>query len=54
MHRYQERDGEDDRKPGGKTRVRDVESVWLKQEDVGLLDRTEWKNDIQNHSDDPR
>ena len=31
---------------------RDVESVRLKEEYV--LDRTKWKNDIQNHSGDPR
>ena len=32
MHRYQERDGEEDRKPGGKTRLLDIimESVELK------------------------
>ena len=26
MHQYEERDGEEDRKPGGKTRVKDMES----------------------------
>ena len=31
---------------------RDPESLGLKEEDV--LDRTKWKNDIQNHSGDPR
>ena len=31
---------------------RDMESVGLKEEDVP--DRTKWKNDIHNHSDDPR
>ena len=32
---HQERDGEEDRKPGGKTRVkRDMESVGLKDEDA--------------------
>ena len=31
---------------------RDMESVGLKEEDV--LDRTKWKNDIHNHSGDPR
>ena len=35
MHQYQERDGEEDRKPGGKTRLRDMDSVGLKEEDVG-------------------
>ena len=30
----------------------DMESVVLKEEDV--LDRTNWTNDIQNHSGDPR
>ena len=45
---YQERDGEEDRTPGGKTRVKDMTSVWLKKEDV--LDRIKWKNDIHNHA----
>ena len=47
MHQYQERDGEEDRKPGGKTECkRDMESVGLfKKEDV--LDRTKWKNCVQ-------
>ena len=31
---------------------RDMESVGLKEEDA--LDRTKWKNDIQNHSGDTR
>ena len=31
---------------------RDMESVWLKEEDV--LDRVKWKNDIQYHSGEPR
>ena len=31
---------------------RDMGSVGLKAEDV--LDRTKWKNDIHNHSGDPR
>ena len=85
MHQYQERDGEEDRQPGGhvkrreeghvlrrmldapvqgkrqrgrqKTRwkdscKRDMESVGLKDKDA--LDRTMWKNDIHNHSGDPR
>ena len=54
MHQYQERDGEEDRKPGGKTRVIDiwkVTSVGLKEEDA--LDRTKWKNYIHNHSGEP-
>ena len=34
MHPYQERDGEEDRKQGGKTRVKDMESVRLEEEDV--------------------
>ena len=39
-----------ERKPGGKTRVKEI---WeLKEEDV--LDRTKWKGDIPNHSGDPR
>ncbi len=51
MHQYQERDGEENRTPGGKTRVKDI---WkgLKEEDA--LDRTKWENDIQYHSGDPR
>ena len=28
MHQYQERDGEEDRKPGGKTRVKEIWKVW--------------------------
>ena len=40
MHQYKERDGEEDRQPGGKTRVKDMETVGLKEEDV--LDRTKW------------
>ena len=28
LHRYQERDGEEDRKPGGKLRVIDIWEVW--------------------------
>ena len=51
MHQYQERDGEEDRKPCGKTCVK-VESVGLKEDDA--LDRTKWKNDIQYHSGNPR
>ena len=47
-HQYQERHIEEDRKPGGKTRVRDMESVWLKEE--GILDRTKWNNDIHNNT----
>ena len=35
MHQYQERDGVEDRKPGGKTRVKkDMESVGLKVDKV--------------------
>ena len=46
--------GETERKtkPGGKTYVRGMESVGLKEEDV--LDSTKWKNDIQIHSGHPR
>ena len=51
-YRYQERDGEYDRKTGGKTRKRDMESVVLKADDE--LDRTKRKNDIQYDSGDPR
>ena len=49
MHQCHERDREEDRKPGGKTRVKEI-SVGLKGDDV--LDRTKWKNYIQYHSDD--
>ena len=52
MQQYQERHGEEDRKPGGKTRVKEIWKVGLKEEDV--LDRTKWKHDIHNHSSDPR
>ena len=41
MCQYEERDKEEDRKPGGK-----------EKEDV--LDRTKWKRDIHKHSGDPR
>ena len=35
MHQYQERDGEEDRKPGGKTRVKEnMESVRLKEDRI--------------------
>ena len=52
MHQYQERDGGEDRKPGGKTRVK---KRYVKRGDEQeVLDRTKWKNDIQNHSGDPR
>ena len=36
MHQYQETDGEEDRKPGGKTYMckRDTESAGLKEEDI--------------------
>ena len=52
MHWYPERDQEEDRKPGGKTQIRDMESAVLEEE--GVLDRTKWKNDIHNHSGDLR
>ena len=51
MHQYEERDGEKNRKPGGKTCVKEI-SVWLKEQDI--LARTKCKNDIQNHSGDHR
>ena len=38
---YQEREGEEDRKPGGKR----YGKCGVKKEDT--LDRTKWKNDIQ-------
>ena len=28
MHQHQEGDGEEDRKPGGKTRVKEIWKVW--------------------------
>ena len=41
------------KKPGGKTCVKEIWKVWsLKEEDV--LDRTKWKDDIHNHSGDTR
>ena len=43
MHQNQERDGERDRKPGGKTCVKEIRKVC---EDI--LDRAKWKNDIHN------
>ena len=56
MNQYQERDGGGKRKPDGKNRIREIgpmESVELKKKE-DVLDRTNWKNDIQNHSTDPR
>ena len=47
MHQYQERDGEEDIKPGGKTRVKEIESMGLKEEDV--LDSKKWNNGINFH-----
>ena len=54
MHPYQERDGDEDRKPGGKTRVKRYGTCVVNEED--LLDRTKLENDrpTQNHSDDPQ
>ena len=52
MHQYQERDGEDERKPGGKTCVKEMYGKCGLKADV--LDRTKWKNDIHNHSGDSR
>ena len=54
MERKAERDGEEDRKPCGKTRVKEIygKCVVIKEEDV--LDRTKWKNDIQNDFGDSR
>ena len=57
MNQHQERDGGEDRTPGGKTRVKYIimESVRLKEESLGLImDRAKWKNDIQTNSGDPR
>ena len=53
MHRYQERDGEEDRNAGGETRAIDIymESVGLTVD--GVMDRTKWERDTQNYSDDP-
>ena len=28
MHQYQERDGEEDRNPGGKTRIKEIRKLW--------------------------
>ena len=51
MHQYQERDGKENRTPGGKTRVK--ERKCLKEEE-GVLESAKWKNDFRNHSGDPR
>ena len=62
---YQERTGEKDGKPGGKTLVKNIWKVWGERErergqygkrgtEGGRDDRTKWKKDIQYHSDDPR
>ena len=52
MLQHQERDGEEERKPGGKTRVTDMQSVELNMEDV--MHKTKWKIEIRNYSGDPR
>ena len=54
MHPFQERDGEVDRKPSGKTRVSNKHGKCGCHE-VGqyVLDGTKWNNAIQNHSGDP-
>ena len=46
------KDTEEDRKPGGKTRR--VEEIWKVCFMEDALDRTKWKNYLQNHSGDPR
>ena len=48
MFQYQEREIADDRKPGRKTRVKEI---GLNEEDI--LGRAKWKKYIQNHSGDP-
>ena len=50
----QERDGEKDRKPGGKTCVKVYGKCGVKVKEEDVRDRTKWKNDIQNRSGDPR
>ena len=30
MHQYQERDGEEEREPGGKTRFKELRKVWVR------------------------
>ena len=44
MHQYQERAGEEARKPGGKTCKRDMETVRLKGWGCIGQDKIEWKN----------
>ena len=46
--------GRNTEKQVGKSVQRDMESVGLKEEDTGLLDRTTWKREIKNYSDNPR
>ena len=42
-------------KTGGKTRVKEIWTVWGLKEEEDALDRTKWENDIiQYHSGDPR
>ena len=48
----QERDGEEDRKPGGKTRVKVIWKVWGERRRKHPTDQR--GRDIQNHSGDPR
>ena len=53
MHQYSEINGEEYRKPGGKTHIIEIlNNTGLRVEDV--LDRAKWKTYIQNHSGDPR
>ena len=52
MFRLEERDVEENRKPGGKTRVMIIESLGLKVEDA--MGGTTWKKEIQNYSSDIR
>ena len=37
MHQYQERDGEEDRKPCGKTRVKEIWKVWRQEGQSGRM-----------------
>ena len=52
MHPYQERDGGEDRKPGGKTRLKEKWKTRDYEEDE--LNSTKRKDDIHNHSGDSR
>ena len=51
---YQERDGEEDRNPGGKTLATDIWKVEVNVKEDEVLDRITWKGYIHRHFGHPR